>query len=198
MKKKILLGLMLASVASANSFAMEIMHGKLISHKEWTKGNIKASFKDIQIKPASLTALKLKDAVGVDTDVVSANSYTFPYVANNVVVNQDVTIWGESNVYIINNSSVQKTYVITTYLEIAPPCTNVICAIELTAASQDTVTLDPNGGLVGFKRQPYTHMNFSSAGKGWYHVATTVQVDGGTVFSSPSNEQEFTVSDVKK
>src|SRR5690348_4255022 len=122
MKRKLLLGLILTAVCSANSFAMEITHGKLISHKEWTMGKLakSSSFKEVNnlnIPALRLPSLKMKGDVPMPPVLVANNTVLAQSVVSDdltAVVGQDVSLSGFNYVDITNNGSTPKTYVINT------------------------------------------------------------------------------------
>ena len=116
MKYKLMLGFILSSLLSANSFAIQINGGKLLSHKEWTKGNvIKSSFKDV--KPSDVLNIpslqRLQQNEG--SNWIFAYGNVVPLVETSVPVNTDVTLSGNSHVYIFNHDTVQRTYTTVSY-----------------------------------------------------------------------------------
>lgn len=197
MKHKLMLGFMLSSLLSANSFALEIHGGKLISHKEWTKGNvIKSSVKEI----ASSTALKIPShqfQQNESVNWISANSTTYKTAEDSVPVNTDTNFSGNTDVNISNGDSVQKTYTITSYLEVIPYCISMFCPITEKMV-QDTVTLDPEG-YVRLDRNIDMTTSINTVGYATYK--TGVDIDDNvtnTQFSSSGNREYIQVTDTKK
>lgn len=196
MKRKLLLGFILASLVSTNGFAAEITHGKLISHKEWTKGNITGTFKS--------TKAKLRASLHPISATPNDNDSSYVFVQNLVsdstlqaTVNQDINLRGYNSINIFNNSSVQKTYTITSDFVISPPCNDTLCPInEIT--SQDVITLDPNGGIYESVAMPTATQNFSASGQASYYISTSIQQmngDASPMFGTYSNNGYIIVSD---
>lgn len=197
MKHKLVLGLILSSVLSANSFAIEIHGGKLLSHKESTKGNvIKSSFKEISKAEAlkiPFNHLQKNDG----ENWVLANSGVYSISENTIPVNTDVNLSGYSYVNIFNSDSASKTYTITSSLFVMGPCDGQLCPLT-ESTSQDVVTLDPKGNM-SVNRNPFMTTSFSKTGSVSYWVNQDIEAnDTATHFSSLGNWGIIKVTDSKK
>lgn len=208
MKHKLMLGLGLSLLLSANSFAMEIHGGKLIGHKEWTKGNvIKSSFKDIKLSDAiKHPAFRLHQKEFPSW--VYAYGVAYGFFNNSVPVNTDTQVGGRSVVRINNNDTVQKTYTITTTLYVESPLPTSTCPDASTlcpiiipvqaSSTQDIVILDPEGSIET-DRNPMLTTSFANAGTASYWIENQVNVnDSSIVFNAPSNAEFIQITDAKK
>lgn len=196
MKFKLVVGLLFSALVSANSYAMEINGGKLISHKEWTKGNvIKSSFQDVK----EAQALSFNHTQSEDGPWIFAKSKAHPFLEKNVVVNTNATFMGENLVYIFNSDSVQRTYTITTVLLVQSPCQNPddVCPIASTTA-KNIVTLDPHG-MMKVTLAPTLTTQFSVAGTAKSWVQSEVTTNDTTIhFADISNLRSVQVTSAVK
>jgi hypothetical protein len=176
MIRKLLIITAVASVVSANAFALDIKNGKLLSHKEWaTSTNIKFSFKDSnkkQMLPNILANKKISDNMPEDTDVAIAQNRFEDVVG---LTNQSMTISGESWVTLQNESNKQQNYTVQTYLCIYN-FNDVICAI-----SKDELELYPKGS-VSISKVPQIETTFKDSGGHPAYVYNVIYRDGSPVF----------------
>ncbi|MEO8402222.1 MAG: hypothetical protein ABI597_10585 [Gammaproteobacteria bacterium] len=205
MKRKLLLGFVLTSILSANSFAMKITHGKLISHQEWTTGkHLHAVFKEtdnLEIPELQINAhnMQLAQETSADADVDTVDPMHWLFYENvQGVVGEDIPLGGQVMVQISNRSPVSKNYIITTTLVTCFGDAMTICKWTEKATSQDTITLDA-GGIAQIAHASFATEKYGTPGVGYYWLATDIQVDRGTIFKSRSNAVNITIKDnVKK
>lgn len=109
MKGKTTLALVCISIASTSALAIDIQHGKLLKHKEWTTGNVtKTAF---TVKPSS-ELLKLKKPVQA-TNLSSSDHFGMSYSkGNNAVGNQNERgeVTGFHAIQIHNSSNGSQRY----------------------------------------------------------------------------------------
>lgn len=196
MKYKMLLGLMLSSFVSANSFAMEINGGKLIGHKEWTNGNVISSSFNESKEKLSLPALR--PAGNDESSWIITQNDAFSLQRKSVAINTDVTFFGNNLIYIINNETVQKTYIINSNLYIQPPCKGHDTCPLTSASAQNTVILDPHG-MMSVSLVPTLITQFSVHGTAKYWVMADVTASDSSIhYSSISLQGSIKVTDSAK
>lgn len=181
MKGRLLLGSLMISAISANTFALDIKNGKLLSHKEWTKGNITASFSETTEKNAKIDlrqVLAKKGLPGNGSEVI--------YALNDIqdtsgIVGQSVNFSGDNQTVIINQTIFPHTYKITNTIGTCYFGSSTECQYEY-AASEDTVSVNPNSGI-NLMLTPHAIKAFNTAGKGWVTLDTSIQnVDSNAEF----------------
>lgn len=186
MKAKLLLGLIFTSIVSINSYAMEITKGKLISHKEWTTGNITGSFKEIiKGKNSKFSLLPLQNQKNLELptnlSVVMASSYAYE---NNGLTGTDIIFTGSSYAIIYNKTSSPQTYRIITNFSLHfdehsgnGNNNNNNSGMNDSVTSEDVVTLDPQGEFFSM-RHPVITKNFAMPGYGYTVIETNVYPEG--------------------
>jgi hypothetical protein len=197
MKSKLLLGMTLACLLSTNSFSLEITHGKLLSHKEWTTGNVKAvsqEAKHLQIPELQLPPHKLNNTRYESdwVDVMTTEAWYNPPLGAQIPANRDISLYGVSAVAITNSTSAPVTYTIATSLNVCEqsqiPGSLKLCWFPSgSSISQDVVTLDAHGSLT-LQNTPMATINSSYPELVTYWVDSSVTREGGTTaFSSRSS-----------
>jgi hypothetical protein len=195
MKHTLILRFALLSLLSANCFAIQINGGKLISHKEWTKGNvIKSFFKNIESSAAlNIPLNRLHQNDGINW--ISASSTTTPFPQTSIPVKTDATFTGNSNMFIENDDPIQKTFTIISTLFVNPPCISGLCP-TIILSSEDVVTLDPYGTLK-IDKNPTLTTNFTTTGAVSYFADINVRANNIS-FDAPGHEETIQVTDSKK
>lgn len=148
MKGKLLLSVTIASLFSINAFALNIQKGHLMSHKEWSTGNLSYSFKNqknlatISITPSN----KSNSDETLNTQITPATGIT----------NSPVTLTATDSLSITNNSTSSKTF---SYVQsICVNTTSRQCAYY-----SDQIQLDPGGSAV-IANTPLLSISFDSQG----------------------------------
>lgn len=136
MKGKLLLGLTIATLISANSFAYEIHKGKITKHVEWSTGKNKAVFKDANVtmpnhNPSALS--KSKNGMSYLRSYASANKMTGS-------VGELVTIPTEHSAAVQNQMDSPQVYYYRFGL-----CLLTTPHTEECSYSYDEITLEPGG-----------------------------------------------------
>lgn len=145
------------SLISMNALAIEITHGKLLNHKEWTKGDVKGSIQDvININPAE--KIKLLKSTQFDNNTLEDGIYIETNVDQKYVSQNNATLYGTMFSYVENMTPNTQTYTIKTRL----------CIIDRKTAQDDcifvsdTVQLDSHGFFY-LSRAPKLNYDFSGA-----------------------------------
>lgn len=133
MKKKLLLCSALSIIFSTHSFAFESYKAKLISHKEWTTGNVLATFKEKSTTMAFIDSRKQKQST-MENRISASLEY------KKGTTGSLTTIEGGNSVSLSNNSSATKQYgyYFVTCADIDKP--NSQCA-----AYEEHVDVEPGG-----------------------------------------------------
>lgn len=182
MKRKFILALGFASLLSSNAFAMEIVGGHLIAHKETTTGTAKATFKTSDINDNGLFKTLLKQQHTDKNQYINATA-----LAQNVspaMLGTWVRLSGVHREFIMNRSSTDQTYVVR----------HNVCVVinkgdtyqmDTCASSIDSVMLEPNGFIGNFKEMDLNVMLSDPNVKYFSHSETSIFNEAGdTVFSS--------------
>lgn len=179
MKRKILVGLSLIYLATTASYAMDIQGGKLISHKEWTTGSVKALFADTKKDFKANISRKMRNlpsAIEQHDGIVLANSMP----DQQGVVGEETPVVGFVSGYIENLTSTQQTYTINSFI-----CSNMGLGQESDCAnSTDIIQLNPNG-FINLNKNITMSNVYKLAGNYWTVTGATVKKDGmSTMFAS--------------
>lgn len=151
MNKKLFVGA-IAVVLSANSFAFDIYKGKIVSHKEWTTGNVSAVLKKADLKSA---LLKMKKQ---DQDNF-AYSYLFAKISNATgVVGVPTEVAGGHDIYVQNDTASSKVYNYNINV-----CVNTSAQESSCAFYFDEITLEP-GGYFSNAAEPAVMVKFNQSG----------------------------------
>jgi len=153
MKGKIILCASLVALLSANSFALEIYKGRIVSHKEWTTGDAKVVY-----KPANKnTLIKFKQQRMQSQE--GASGYVSTYIDQTQgATSTPIYINGSHYFYIINNTSSTQTYNYTLETCAFDSANTAKCAYYF-----DAVQLEPNGYLEEVN-EPQLQVQFDKAG----------------------------------
>lgn len=204
MKHKLILGLIVSSTVSMQSYALEIHGGKLISHKEWTTGNAIQSFSK-ELSSSGLSRVPLHDVQQNENISVVVSSHTDPLNDINISTNKEVIFTGSDNVWITNNSDIQKVYTVTAAL-----LTTAMCSIHTPippsnyrpAASkmaEDVIILDPKGSVWMNKGLSLTTSFGDANCVGQYRIDVSVHDNTtSTGFYASGDAEEFRVVEAKK
>lgn len=199
MKNKVLLIFILSLLSTVNSFAIQITGGKLISHKEWTQGNvIKSSFKDITSSNTSRIPVSRFKKNETIENWITASSRTIRSDEASIPVNKDITFSGVSHIHILNDSdSVQKTYSIIHTMNVFPPCPSEpghLCP-TLFSIVEDVVMLEPNGSAF-IEKEPTLTTRFDSPGKAYYWIEQNIEANDASLdFNTSSNTESIQVTE---
>lgn len=203
MKRQLLLGCVLSSLLSANSFALDIHGGKLISHKEWTKGNVvNSSFKEVtpskEMNGLDQNAKDGHEWISAQSTTYQASSMQQLQPIKSIPVNTDIDLNGYSEARISNSTNAQSTFTIHSVFSVAPPCLpHMLCPMTLKIV-EDVVTLDPNG-YVTMGRTIGMTVNFNTAGEASYQAGISVSNDSkSTIFNTLGDTKYIQVTDQKK
>lgn len=135
MKGKLLLSLAIASLVSANSFALEIYKGKLVKHQEWTTGGAKGFFKSGVVKSS------------FKSHVMSGHKNSEPYMEASSItksmktfVDVPTIVSGEHQVFMNNDSDASQTFTYSLSL-----CAEVSANQTRCVRYYDELTLEPGG-----------------------------------------------------
>lgn len=199
MVRKLIASVVLLSLTGASAYAMEISKGKLLSHKEWTTGNvIKSSFLEVNKKQNTLlSSIWSKNTLGskvipMDIDVLFTGARIFAGQMLPGVVGEEVTLFGFTRHAIDNRSASMQTYQLYSTL-----CAQTGMGTGTCATSEDDVSIEP-GGYIAIERRP--NMTVSYDEPGTYNVAvfSAIYRDGApfhytsddadiSIYATPSN-----------
>lgn len=182
---KLILGIALTSLASA-SMAMEITHGKLLSHKEWVTGKGVGSFSAVDPRPKSRLhkAHKISHDNPVGSEGVQITSSVIDM--GDIKVGSPVTFGSVSYVWILNDSQSVQTYKINGRL-----CSYGNGVQQGCNLFEDVITLDPQG-IAMSDRWPRLSLSYEKAGK--YVVEAATSVDKGQINFESNDNIEFDVT----
>ena len=188
MKGKLLLGLTIATLISANSFALEIYKGKLIKHKEWTTGGVKSSV----INAATNTShLKLNTALASKSATPYLETFSFGGDISGYVGNL-VQVIGNNEVYVHNYSDTSQTYYYTLNV-----CADAGNKEDKCIFYFDEFSLDPDG-YVSTNIQPSLYLVYFTPGTYDYYVeSAAVNADRLSFENMSSAKGNITISAVK-
>jgi hypothetical protein len=179
MKGKLLLGFTLISIANSSGYAMEIVKGKLLSHKETTTGEAKFVVKDIKLDMNKrLNKLKAKKLFVQDNkyDFISIINHAYPAFG---VVGDGVIVSGNADIAIDNNTFTTHTYTASTIL-----CSMVSAEMNICGFATDKFQLDP-GGHAYSNRMPSLTMTYNTPDiYDTFVSSNVVRDDGETQFAS--------------
>lgn len=139
MKRNLLIGLAIATL-SLNSFAAEITHGKLISHKEWFKANVKGAFESSNNQFQKLHSYRQNNNSSDPLDYINLNASLYKdsqdadHFKGHVVAN------------VINTSNTSQIYEMSTKVSICHEMVDGWCnSLELVMTAEDMIMLDSQG-----------------------------------------------------
>lgn len=171
MKYKLLLTAAIFSFSTMGA-AMELTHGKLLSHKEWTTGNAKGTFANTSLKPQThIHPLFKKPHVSLDT-TISASVWDKVDSTPTGQVGKPVETDGFSAVNLINSNTEEQTFSI--YSE--------LCAWDETAQigcvhSLDQVVVKPQD-VASVYRYPQLTLTYTTPGQ--YSIWLLTDVSTGS------------------
>ncbi len=166
MKKKLLCCLSI-SLLSANTFALEIHGGHVISEKQWSTGSAKFTFTTANAKQTLESAPS--NNLTVPNGELSATAHLMPITAD---AGTAVSLTGDANVRARNNTSTVQTYNITSNV-----CVNFSQQDRTCGVYQVSVALDPQG---------YISQNIQGNAK--FYVSASGQVLTTTNFTTIGNQ----------
>lgn len=173
MKKKLLLACMaFTSIIATHAFAADISKGKVIQHKEWSTGQVKAVFHEVK-KPL------LKSNEGRATVTTSDIDVAYG------TVGIPVTVSATTRIYIRNMTGTTQTFRYN-----AAVCANTTAQDLECAHYFDVIELEPDGSY----RQdiePKMIVSFNQAGK--YDIRAFTSLDGHNRVTSNSNSKAIIV-----
>lgn len=200
MKGKLLFAIALIAAASSNVFSMEIVKGKLLTHKEWTTGNVKSIVKDINIDSKKTERLLSQHKNDPNTYVYS--HARFPFMLSPIIRTGEIaSIDGQTSTIILNNATTNKIYTITdsvcsdTSPEEAPqgPIQLRTCSFRMHQIFLDA------GGYIVLAQNPGVTRSFDEAGTYNLSVSTSIISDDNEhVTYSTSDEKRIYVSPAQK
>ncbi len=131
--------------------AAEIQHIHVISHKEWTTGNARGSFKVSNQSNPGCKAIEHASSRCADRDILLFND--LPSVAANI--GEPIVVKAMQSVMLNNNSASIKTYDITYTLcavgkDVVERCVDALDRVEINAAGhyeypvESQLMLDPS------------------------------------------------------
>lgn len=143
MKWNILISALLASSIGTNTFALEIVDGKLLGHKEWaTNDKIQFSFKEVIKKNNKIENIStlIKKKLGATQETIYASNQ----IDGEELKDNTQTIFSSSSIDLYNYSNVKQIYSIETQL-----CRIIVWQHKETeyecASAEDQITLFPQG-----------------------------------------------------
>ena len=190
MKSMHVLGLIFLSMFSAASFSMDIKNGKLISHKEWSTGDIKGSFKDAVNKNSKTEYLRSHTNRHMRNEIAITNDINSTYN----VAGEESIFSGQAQVVILNGDPLPHTYKIKNVVSICYMRAKEQCEFEDYVTSEDVVNLDSDG-FIFFYKIPKVMKKFDSAGYGWARIETFVEKDNTSGVFSTARLSEFNIMD---
>lgn len=190
MKGKILLfTAAVTALVGANTFAAEIHKGKLLSHKEWSTGNLKFSF-------AKANSADLAKLVQSQKLAGKSGSYTMATLsfatAQSAAVGEAVTLTGMNRAEFINaTDSTQK------YGYISGVCTDVSATESQCAYYYDQFELEPQGSY-GTDAQPTLQYTYAQPGSYSKTIFSYVDTEDGDVLNESASNAIIDVTDSHK
>lgn len=186
MKRKFILSLGVASLFCSNAFAMEIVSGHLISHKESTTGPSKALFKEIDVKDNLFSGMQSLLKLPQDS---KQNQFVAASVqANDVapsVLGSFFHLSGLHRDFIMNMSAETQTYVIRHNICVDIMKNEGIYQTDTCASSIDQVAIDPKGKIGNVKEMDLNVVLSDPSVKYFEHVETIIfNEDGNTIYQS--------------
>lgn len=186
MKLKLMFGSIVLAMLSANTFATEIHHGKLLSHKEWAKGKIKGFVKEGALNNTTKSILQYRQlkAKKQDGDAIHVSDYV-PSMTISPGTNE---VFGMVNAFITNSTNASQTYTITSNLCVIT-FGNSNDADDQCFTTEDIVSLDAGGDIFLIK-EPTMSYDFTDPNPMYVLVLiSTVERSGiETVFSTADGQ----------
>jgi hypothetical protein len=165
MKLTPIIGIALAAAISSNAFAVEVTKGKVLKHKEWSTGKVKASY-----AKGSKTLAAMKQKIKLDGPVPT---YTFAETRPvSVNAGDTFSISNDSFTFIHNNTSEVHYYTMESSICVERTDNAVECVY-----SWDYVELQPDGDITAVS-MPTLTTSFADAGT--YHTDASTYFSGGT------------------
>lgn len=185
--KASLLCLTITAIASANSFALELYKGRVINHKEWTTGNVKATFKDSMKNATS----QFKNKMMTKSDSTYASIYSNGLNTKGAT-GVPVTINGNHSIYVMNDTQAAQQYNYTLSI-----CANTSENTTQCAYYYDEIQLEA-GGYVVVDKAPVLEVKFSQPGIYKSHTSTNLMtrpdVNSLHMVSGSSSENSVEIS----
>lgn len=201
MNRKLLCVALVTSLVSINAFAGPVLKGKLISHKEWVTGNVKATYKDAPVSKNSKMRSQTKDGFNpqfIDASARVTEARAGKFQANHSDFNY-IYAEGKSHVGIYSNSASPVLYTVV----------RGVCVMQIPEDDQspvypqncsyvrDEISVDPSGGYYESDTLPGVSEVGLEPGKYRVGIYTEVSTDQNIIFSS-SDETEVVVPDTLK
>ena len=190
MKRKLLLALAFGSLVSSNVFSMEIVNGKLLDHKQWTTGNVKAVVKNINADPKKIERLLSQHKDNSHVDINAAARFPFGLMPM-ILVGQSTLIEGQAEALIFNDTSTVERFVVL----------NTVCSDDVPLGSQSQihsitcsndqshVMLEPHGYFL-LGQYPGMTISYKEAGTYDVSVGITVISDNNEVISYHTDDHK--------
>lgn len=172
MKMKVIASIGLALFLPTQVFAMEIVGGKLLSHKEINTGKIKVTFQDLKVNKQMIPQ-KSNDLNTQYGDYQDISSSSHALVQEAYREKGDwVHLTGSHELYITNNSSLPVTYAITCSI-----CSyDASGGLDSCATSIDEVELNENGGYLQMNKESDIDTLYRFYPTGIHHEEVTTAV----------------------
>jgi hypothetical protein len=175
MRKKSLIGLALISLVSFNTYALTITKGHLISHKEWSTGDIALNFKNL--KPSSLSHKLALPKTGPNTSVTVVT--WLPPISG--AIGATIPISGLNELYVYNSSTSSQTYGYQFGI-----CVNTTTHDSQCTYTDDQFSLDA-GGYAKADDSPTISLSFDTPGTYQTSAVASVLANDNSEYTSNSS-----------
>jgi hypothetical protein len=172
MKGKLLLGLTIATLISANTFALEIYKGKLLKHKEWSTGGAQGSFKNVA---TNLADFKLHANKTTKSSEPFLQAFTHA-AHTKTLVGATTLPYGQYQIYIYNDTDSSQTY--RYFLDV---CVELSANQTKCISYFDELSLEA-GGYAVTTEQPMLLVNYDTPGNYKIYLAA------GAINENPSSD----------
>jgi hypothetical protein len=183
MRVKSLLCLALTTIVGSNSFALEIYKGHLISHKEWSTGNVKGGFVANKIMKSALASNHAaSNDHGEQKNIISQIASYTGTVGSPVAVNS------ENSIYMLNVSETSKLYRYTYSL-----CADAIDKTAQCVYYSDAIQLDA-GGYFNNVQAPQLQLIYATPGTYQTYTTTSLNTEDWTSVTGSTSVGSVTIS----
>lgn len=196
-----LLSMLLLSIASTYAFAITIVHGELLHHKEWVTADVKGIFQDSKINADSRVEQRISKKIQAPALVSLDRVFNHNTMRKSTgFVGEESLIAGESYISITNQTKSAQRYSLQTTicssqephtLEASQPMP-FECAI-----AQDEIQL-ASGGSISFDRAAKQQRTYSQPGV--YDTMLYTDIINQTKFSiyTSSSENILVIKELSK
>ena len=189
MKGKIILSLVAASLVSSGSFALEIYKGRIVNHKEWTTGNVKAILKAGD--PRKNKMAQLNNRTTQNNSTYASVSSDIDYVEG--TANTPLQLSGDHYVFIANDTATAQSY--HYYFSI---CAESSDRTGQCAYFHDEIQLEA-GGYFNSSEEPELQLTFEKPGlfKTYTNSSVSNSSDENSAYSLQTSASSASMINIK-